>query len=96
MSPRLKSALHSGAGTLDVGGADQPLTATKFVRFRDLKERRIVQNWPTLLRWIQTEGFPPGVRLGPNLRAWAEPEVDAWLKSRRIPFPHQHGEAALK
>jgi len=86
MSPKLKGELLSGAGTPDVGGAGQPLTATKFVRFRDLKERRIVENWPTLLRWIETQGFPPGVRLGPNLRAWPEPEVEAWLNSRRIPI----------
>ena len=70
----------------------------KFTRFRDLKARGIVGNWPTLLRLIDSEGFPPGVRLGANMRAWPEDEVAAWLESRRIPSPpraeHQHGEAA--
>jgi hypothetical protein len=30
-----------------------------------------VRNWPTLLRLIDEEGFPPGAMLGRNTRAWA-------------------------
>jgi hypothetical protein len=30
---------------------------TKLLRFSDLKTRNIVKNWPTLLRWIEREGF---------------------------------------
>jgi predicted DNA-binding transcriptional regulator AlpA len=89
MAPKLKRGLLDGVGALDVGAGSSPAAATKFVRFRDLKQRRIVENWPTLLRWIQTEGFPPGMRLGPNRRAWPESEVEAWIDSRRIPSPIQ-------
>ena len=55
----------------------------RLVRFADLKERGIVTNWPTLLRWIGRQGFPSGIKLGPNTRAWTEDEIDAWLEARR-------------
>ena len=42
------------------------------LRFRELKARRIVTNHPTLKRWIEKEGFPPGILLGPNTRVWRE------------------------
>jgi predicted DNA-binding transcriptional regulator AlpA len=53
------------------------------LRFADLKRRGIVRNWPTLRAWIEREGFPPGVKLGPNSRAWTEDEIDRWLATRR-------------
>lgn len=56
---------------------------TILLRFPDLKARGIVSNWPTLLRWIEREGFPAGVKLGPNTRAWTEAEIEAWLAARR-------------
>jgi hypothetical protein len=62
------------------------------LRFADLKARGIVQNWPTLLRWIACENFPPGKMLGPNTRAWTDAEVAAWLESR--PAPHNANTAA--
>jgi hypothetical protein len=52
------------------------------LRFADLKRRKIINNWPTLLRWIEREGFPAGFYLGPNSRAWFEDEIDAWLDER--------------
>ena len=52
------------------------------LRFRDLKDRRIVGNHVTLKRWIEREGFPPGRMLGPNTRVWRESEIDAWLDLR--------------
>ena len=55
------------------------------LRFADLKARGVVQNWPTLLRWIASENFPPGKMLGPNTRAWTDAEVAAWLESRPAP-----------
>jgi hypothetical protein len=55
---------------------------TTFVRFRDLVNANIVRNWPTLLRLIDKDGFPPGVMLGRNTRAWALDEVEAWLAAR--------------
>jgi predicted DNA-binding transcriptional regulator AlpA len=54
----------------------------KFLRFSDLVERRIVSNRVTLGRWIKDQGFPPGILLGPNTRAWEEGAVNAWLASR--------------
>ena len=54
------------------------------LRFRDLKARGIVRNWPTLLSWIGTENFPVGFQLGPNTRAWFESDVVAWLRSRPV------------
>ncbi len=55
----------------------------KYLRFRDLVERGIIRNRVTLGRWIRDQGFPAGVLLGPNSRAWPEADVDAWLASRR-------------
>ena len=52
------------------------------LRFRDLKDRKIVTNHVTLKRWIEREGFPPGCMLGPNTRVWRESEIEAWLDSR--------------
>jgi hypothetical protein len=52
------------------------------LRFADLKARGIISNGMTLKRWIDHEGFPPGIRLGPNSRAWDEAKVAEWLASR--------------
>jgi hypothetical protein len=54
----------------------------KQLRFSDLKERNIVNNWVTLRNWIDNENFPPGKMVGPNTRIWSEPDVAAWLDSR--------------
>ena len=56
--------------------------ATKYLRYADLVERQIVNNRTTLSRWIKHNGFPPGVLLGPNTRAWAENLVDDYLDTR--------------
>ena len=53
-----------------------------YLRFNDLRDRRIINNRTTLYRWIQERGFPAGILLGPNTRAWAEDEVEAWLAAR--------------
>jgi hypothetical protein len=52
------------------------------LRFTDLKARGIVNNWVTLLRWIDREGFPPGRKLGPNTRAWTDEEIARWIAER--------------
>jgi predicted DNA-binding transcriptional regulator AlpA len=52
------------------------------LRFNDLKTRKIVTNHPTLRRWIEQEGFPPGRWLGPNTRVWTETEINQWLLNR--------------
>ena len=55
---------------------------TKYLRYTDLVERQIVSNRTTLARWIKDYDFPAGVLLGPNSRAWASDQVDAWLEAR--------------
>ena len=55
----------------------------KHYRFKDLQAAGIVKNRMTLSRWIKLYGFPPGVLLGPNTRAWPADEVEAWLAQRR-------------
>lgn len=54
----------------------------KQLRFRDLKARGVVDSWRCLINWIDTQGFPPGRLIGPNIRTWNEPDVVAWLESR--------------
>ena len=55
---------------------------TVLLRFRDLKERGIVNTWPQLKRLQELHGFPPGKMLSPNTRAWIESEINAWIESR--------------
>jgi predicted DNA-binding transcriptional regulator AlpA len=55
----------------------------KLLKFKDLKERQIVNSRMTLARWMQSQGFPQPIHLGPNSRAWDEAEIEAWLKGRR-------------
>ncbi len=55
---------------------------TRFLRFTDLVERKIVKNRMTLKRWIDSREFPKPVKLGPNTAAWLEHEVEAWLSDR--------------
>ena len=63
------------------------------LRFADLKARGIVGNWVTLRKRIEREGFPPGIKLGPNTRAWDEDEVKAWLATRAKRKPKPRGGA---
>ncbi len=37
----------------------------------------------TLYVWIEREGFPKPVQLGPRAVGWKADEVEAWLDSRR-------------
>src|SRR5262249_643561 len=52
------------------------------VRYADLVAAGIVANWTTLLRLIDDEGFPPGIMIGPNTRAWRVDAVERWLAER--------------
>jgi predicted DNA-binding transcriptional regulator AlpA len=58
------------------------------LRYNDLKRSGVVNNRATLYRWIKYHGFPPGVLIGPNSRAWSEKDVLDWLDSR--PSTGQH------
>jgi hypothetical protein len=66
---------------------------TKLLRFRDLQERGIINNWPSLRARIDRDGFPRGRMIGPNSRAWTEAEIDAWLKYRPTAGPAPRGAA---
>ena len=54
----------------------------RLIRYPDLVEKGVVKSRMTLHRLIRDEGFPPGVLVSPNSRAWIEEEVDAWVMSR--------------
>jgi predicted DNA-binding transcriptional regulator AlpA len=54
----------------------------KLLKFKDLKAAGIVNNWTTLVRWIDSGDFPPGIKLGPNSRAWTDTSIAEWLASR--------------
>ena len=58
-----------------------PLFPT-FCRFADLVTAGVTSNWPHLLRLIDCEGFPVGVMLSRNIRAWDVDEVRRWLAER--------------
>jgi predicted DNA-binding transcriptional regulator AlpA len=54
----------------------------RLLRFPDLIARGLFNSRMTLKRAIDTQGFPPGVLITPNARAWDEAAIDAWLASR--------------
>jgi predicted DNA-binding transcriptional regulator AlpA len=54
----------------------------RFLRFADLQAARIVESRVQLKNLIERDGFPSGIKLGPNTRAWPEREVEAWLATR--------------
>jgi predicted DNA-binding transcriptional regulator AlpA len=54
----------------------------RLIRYPDLKQKGVVNSRMTLKRLIDDHGFPPGVLVTPNARAWDEAEVDVWIASR--------------
>lgn len=54
----------------------------RLIDYNDLVTRGIVRSRMTLWRLIKTHGFPEGVLVTPNRRAWNEADVDAWIGSR--------------
>ena len=56
----------------------------RLLRYRDLEARGVVSNRVTLANWISTQGFPPGQRVGPNTRLWAEQAVNDWIAGRPV------------
>jgi len=54
----------------------------RLLRFKDLQARGIVNSWPMLKRRVERDGFPVGILVGPNQRAWIEEDVEKWVKSR--------------
>jgi predicted DNA-binding transcriptional regulator AlpA len=54
----------------------------KLIHYADLVAKGIVNSRMTLKRLIDNQGFPPGIRVTPNSRAWIEEDVDAWIVGR--------------
>lgn len=71
-----------------------PAPLRQWVRFKDLRAANIVSNWPQLLNLIATEGFPVGRYFGPNSRAWAADEVEAWLETRPVGIRRERDKRA--
>ena len=56
----------------------------KWIRYPDLVAKGIVNSRMTLKRLIDDQGFPPGILVTPNARAWNEADVDTWLTNRPV------------
>jgi hypothetical protein len=59
-----------------------PVPLPTYVRFSDLHDAGIVANWTILQRLIAEEGFPTGVMLSRNVRAWEISSIQRWLSER--------------
>jgi hypothetical protein len=53
-----------------------------YVRYAHLEAAGIVTSWTALNRLIAHDGFPPGVLLSRNVRAWRVDDVQRWLDAR--------------
>ena len=56
----------------------------EWLRFDDLQELGIVDNWQTLKNWQTNYGFPLGRKFGPNSRRWNRGEVETWADTRPV------------
>jgi predicted DNA-binding transcriptional regulator AlpA len=54
----------------------------RFVRYHHLQDAGITDSWKTLYRLIDEYGFPPGIFISPNVRAWNVDDVERWLAGR--------------
>lgn len=54
----------------------------KLIRYNDLVEMGIVASRMTLWRLIREHGFPEGILITPNARAWDLADVNLWISSR--------------
>jgi hypothetical protein len=68
----------------------------KLNRFKDLKAKGFAESWAQLKRMIELYGFPPGRMLTPNVRAWTDEELDAYVASRPVEGPALRGAAKAK
>jgi predicted DNA-binding transcriptional regulator AlpA len=57
------------------------------LRFNDLKRMGLFSSHNKLKRKIERDGFPPGIWVGENSKAWLQSEVMAWLASRPTTRP---------
>ena len=80
-------------------GEPEPTAVPAYCRFDDLKRARICSSWVQLRRMVTDQGFPVGVMLSPNVRAFPLHEVLDWLRTRPVEPkkvvlpPHKRGKA---
>ena len=53
----------------------------KILRLAAVREKLGISK-ATVYRWMQTEGFPAPLCLGPRAVGWLESSIDKWLASR--------------
>jgi hypothetical protein len=68
----------------------------QLARFADLKAAGIVNNHTQLGRMIKEQGFPEGVLLSPNVRAWDVRVIREWLATRPTATAPLKGAAKAK
>ena len=67
-----------------------------YIRFRDLKERGIVDSWPQLKFMIDNYGFPAGRLASPQVRIWSQDEVADYLANPPFLPARLRGEPARR
>jgi hypothetical protein len=53
-----------------------------YCRYKDLRDAGIVNSWEQLRRMMEEQGFPAGLLLSANVRAWEIEKVTHWLDER--------------
>jgi predicted DNA-binding transcriptional regulator AlpA len=56
----------------------------KLLNYTDLVAMGVVRSRMTLWRMIHNEGFPAGILISANRRAWLEEDVRNWLAARPV------------
>jgi predicted DNA-binding transcriptional regulator AlpA len=54
----------------------------ELLRFKDLQRLNVAKSWPQLRHMQKYYGFPIGILLGANTRAWPTSKVKEWLEAR--------------
>jgi|AmaraimetFIIA100_FD_contig_31_10650432_length_375_multi_3_in_0_out_0_1 predicted DNA-binding transcriptional regulator AlpA len=69
-----------------------------FVRYKDIADAGICDSYRQLYNMIDNDGFPPGMLLSPNVRAWNVADIEEWLSmrptARKMIAPHRAKEEA--
>ena len=71
------------------GLIEKSTSPIQVVRFWDLKDAQIVNDWRQLKRLQDEFDFPAGYLLGPNTRVWDLDDIKRWLQSRREAARHR-------
>jgi predicted DNA-binding transcriptional regulator AlpA len=83
---------HGDRGTNDDAASRLPV----FVRYKDLAAAGICDSYRQLYNMIDNGGFPPGMLLSPNVRAWNVADIEDWLSTRptarKVIAPHRTKE----